>query len=334
MVPRSADQPDSSFEALFERANGLLYQQASKAQSAFEQLLAQTASDDHARRARLHERLCIATRIQGNYVEARRHGDSTMSLYETCEDDAGMGRACVALGNISWSEGDLLTALAHYETALELRQKHGDQRAIAGALGSIANILSELNRIPEARSRYELALNIYSRMGDERFTARTYNNLGECFLLLDETETALKHCHIALALGRRIDDRTDEPNVLINLGRIHARRREWQVALDRLDEAAATAVIGEDRRAEAEAMMYRAQLTEDRGREDRRYLKQAELYRQEALALAEAIGALPLCQQLHEHCAVAADRVGNKDKSARHWAIAREIKAAGSSVSS
>ncbi|MCC5023056.1 MAG: hypothetical protein J6386_09795 [Candidatus Synoicihabitans palmerolidicus] len=110
------------------------------------------------------------------------------------------------------------------------------------------------------------------------------------------------------------------------MGRIQAELRQWQIALDLLDEAAAMAVVGEARRAEAEAMMHRAALTQRRGEEDPRYLGQAELSRHEALKLAEEIGALPLCEQLHRKSAEAAEAVGNHAKAASHWAAISAIR--------
>ena len=145
-------------------------------------------------------------------------------------------------------------------------------------------------------------------------------------MLLHQPAAALQHCEQSPLMVRAMGDYTDEPNVLINLGRIRTQMRDWQAALDLLDEAAATAVIGEDRRAEAEAMMYRGELTERRGQEDPSYLGQAELFRQEALKLAETIGALPLCEQLHLQSAEAAERVQNHRKAAGHWAAVNALR--------
>ncbi len=317
--------PDS-FEAAYQRANDLLYRHTSKAESAFRQLLATTDPNDHARRARLLERLCIALRILGRYTAATDAGHDAMALCECLGDDAGLGRVCVALGNIAWCQGRLLDALAFYESALEIREKLDDLPALAGALGSVANILSELSRLPEARDHYVRALALSEQTGDRRFAARTHNNLGECFLLMDDTKAALRHCETALKICKALGDRSDEPNVLINLGRIHARRQAWQAALDLFDEAAATAVIAEDRRTEAEALMHRARLTEDRAKIDPRFAHQAELFREEALKHAEAVGALNIARQVHEDCAIAADRAGNKAKAHQHWAQADLIR--------
>lgn len=314
------------FEAAFTAANDQLYRHTSRAEAAFRELLPLLPPDDQPRRARVLERLSITSRIHGNYETAWAEGSESFRLYELNGDDAGMGRTCVSLGNVAWCQGRMTDALAYFETALEIRERLDDPQALVGAVGSVANILSELERYPEARSHYERALALSEQIGDRRFAARTHNNLGECLLLMDETEPALHHCETALKLCKALGDRTDEPNVLINLGRIHTRRLNWQTALDLLDEAAATAVIAEDRRTEAEAMMYRARLTEDRARREPRYARQAEMFREEALAHAEAIGAYSLCRQLHEDCAVAADRAGHKIRAHQHWAKVDEYR--------
>ncbi|MCF3651902.1 tetratricopeptide repeat protein [Synoicihabitans lomoniglobus] len=323
----SVETETARFERLFDAANDLLYRHTSRAEKAFRDLLETIPFEHKLTRARVMERLCIALRILGHYHEAIQIGTDAMPLFESGNDDAGLGRVCVALGNVSWSQGDLLKALAYYESALEIRRTLNDPKALAGALGSVANILSELDRLPEAREHYEEALALSESFDDKRFAARTHNNLGECLLLMDECQAAMTHCEASLRAVRALGDRADEPNVLINLGRIQTRLRQWQSALDLLDEAAAAAVIAEDRRTEAEAMMHRAVLTEDRGREDPRYLGQAELFRQEALALTEEIGADNLSLLLHEHSAVAADRRGDKLKATAHWASVNALKA-------
>lgn len=318
--------PTDPFEVAFERANELLYRHTSRSVAAFHVLLDQAGETASLTRARVLARLCIAQRIMGEYDEAIRLGREAMAIYEANGDDHGLAGICVALGNVRWSRGDLTRALAYYESALEIRRNLDDPKGLAGALGSVANILSELGRLDEARAHYEEALRLSEQLRDTRFAARTHNNLGECLFLLGQNAVALTHCETALRLGRSIGDRSDEPNVLINLGRIRAARCEWQQALDVLDEAAAMAVVGEDRRAEAEAMLHRAVLTEQRGRIDPAFLPQAELFRQEALKLAETIGAFTLSQQLHEHCAEAAERQKDAARATRHWAEAKRLR--------
>ena len=170
--PGSNPHAVDAFEAAFGRANALLYRHASHAEKAFRALLDHTPAHDQSRRARLLERLCILTRILGRYDEATSLGVEAMPLFETLGDDVGLSRACVALGNIYWSTGDLLKALAFYETALEIRRKVGDPQPLAGALGSVANILSELGRLDEAREHYVEALQLSEGLNDKRFAAR------------------------------------------------------------------------------------------------------------------------------------------------------------------
>ena len=332
MSEPDGNRPDP-FEAAYGAANALLYREPPQAARAFRYLLARSEAREPQRRARVLDRLCIAHRILGHYDQALREGREALSLFESIGDDRGLSGAFISLGNICWSRGDLPEALSYYESALELRDRHGDRRGMAGALGSVANILSELGELTEAKAHYQRALALSLELGDTRACARTYNNLAECHLLLDDLPAAEKQAKIALRLVRQLDDRADESNVLINLGRIQTRLRDWSAALDTLDEASALATIAGDRRSEAEALMIRAQLTEDRGREDPSRRPQAALYRREALALAEEIGARVLCLELHRDCAVAADRGGDKETAAWHWAAAQKIRDAGPPVS-
>ncbi|WP_221028803.1 tetratricopeptide repeat protein [Actomonas aquatica] len=330
--PAKGKATSTDFESAYQRANDQLYREPLLAEAEFKSLLNTLDRRDSAQIARVQERRAIALRILCQYDRAQAAGEDAMQRYELLDNEAGVGRACVALGNIAWSRGLLVDALSYYESALEIRQRLDDLPAHAGALGSVANILTALDRLPEAKTHYQCALAICQHTGDQRFAARTHNNLGDCLLQMDEVEAALDHCSTALRICRDIDDRIDEPAVLINLGRIRSRRNEWQDALDLLDEAAALAAIGGDRRTEAEAMLHRARITEDRSRIDSSFAPQAALFRQEALQLAEVIGAHALSRLLHEDCAVAADRAGKKLTALKHRsqaAVHREIESQG-----
>lgn len=282
----------SGFEERLASANELIYQAPREARTQLNALLDSLPDSCVELRARVTERLSIVERILGNFELATRLGETAVEGYERCQNQVGVTRAWVSLGNIHWSRGETDSALNYYQKAYTQRAKSDDHAATAGALASVANIHVEMGRLNEARDEYEKVLDLAHRAQNKRIIARTENNLSECLLELGNTGTALNHARNALAMCRKIGDRSEEPNVLINLGRILGKLRFGAEALENLELAVRTAASVGDRRAHAESQKLWAK--QIRAQPDYAGPASADELEDQAYTEAKEIGALGL----------------------------------------
>ncbi len=297
------------FEDRLAEANEKIYQSPTEARGLLNSLLESVPETQVELRARVTERLSIVERILGNFDLATRLGATAVAGYETSQNQVGVSRAWVSLGNIHWSRGNLREALDFYRKAYTQRAKLSDHSATAGALASMANIHAELGQFDDARDEYEEVLTLAHRANNKRIIARTENNLSECLLMMGHPGTALNHARSALELCRKLGDRSEEPNVLINLGQILGKLRFSQEAGDRLAEAVQTSAAIGDRRAHAESLsLWAVQLRAQRAPSGEETPDDLE---DQAYTEATEIGAFGLQSTICDRAIKAAETAGN-----------------------
>jgi predicted ATPase/DNA-binding SARP family transcriptional activator len=162
--------------------------------------LAATSAEPRATRGLAVRGAAALCRITGDFVEALRLGEESLSISRSLGDERGVAAALNNLCITAMMTGDLGAARLHGEQGLELIERSGDHHGIATSLnnlGLVARISGDLDRaldlFTKARANYGLG-------SDRRGLAAALSNLAIVRRRRDETSLARELAIEALRL--------------------------------------------------------------------------------------------------------------------------------------
>lgn len=140
--------------------------------------------------ARSHHCLAIGKSDAGDALEAERHIEQAIFLWQEMENQEQLGESLNAAGAILEAKGDRHAALATYNRALKLFELMGDHRQMAIVLNNIAVSKKRLGGYKEAVEQHERALRLAREVADSLLSAVILGNYAELLRDTGEYEAA------------------------------------------------------------------------------------------------------------------------------------------------
>jgi predicted ATPase len=184
-----------------------------------------------------HNRIGRLFRDTGSLVDAERHLNAALALFQAVDDVRGVAASHDDIGKLLWTRGDYDRALEELKTALEIRKKLGDRRSIALSLNNIGLVWMDHGIASRAAEALEAGLTIRREIGDPIGIVQSLNNLGQ--LAQDQADygKALKLFREAHDIAKEIGERNRIAVVLTNMGEALCRLGNSVEALRILKEA-------------------------------------------------------------------------------------------------
>ncbi|MFQ5978613.1 MAG: tetratricopeptide repeat protein [Candidatus Heimdallarchaeota archaeon] len=140
--------------------------------------------------AKSHHCLAIGKSDAGDTLEAERHIEQAIFLWQGMENQEALGDSLNVAGAVLEAKGDRHAALATYNRALKLFELMGDRRQMAIVLNNIAVSNKRLGGYKEAIEQYEHALRLAREAADSLLSAVILGNYAELLRDTGEYEAA------------------------------------------------------------------------------------------------------------------------------------------------
>ncbi len=157
----------------------------------------------------------------GDFGQARHFFKQALTVFRQIENQRGMVRALIALGDGSLGQGDAPAALDYLHQALQISRDMGNRHLAAICNKSLGVWYFRQNQPREALCFLEEALETQRQLGMREALADTHFQLGRIFLSREDLATAAYQCLEALALNEASGDQQGEALSLHLLARIH-----------------------------------------------------------------------------------------------------------------
>ncbi len=188
------------------------------------------AQRDHHAEARLIHRLGNFYYGLGQWAEAGRCYQQSVTIYRDVGNRVGEGNALCDLGIVYNAQGRLADAETCYQQSLAICREFGDRVGERRAIGFLGNVYNAQGRLADAETCYQQSLAICREFGDRVGESIALVNLGNAYQFQErwmEAETCYQE---GLAILREVGDRVGEGRTLNNLGNVYTSQGRWAEA--------------------------------------------------------------------------------------------------------
>jgi CHAT domain-containing protein len=220
---------------------------------------------DQTSEARILTWLGLASWRKGDYAEARRNGESALSLKLRLHLDADLFKSYNALGLLAWNEGRLTDAVTLFDRAMLAAQASKDREGMGKASGNLALVYGEMGEFAKAGQGFEVMRRAGAELHDARIEGNALNNLAMLRIKLGEPSSAIPFLLEARRLYHSIDYGNGEQNSLGQLGTAYAALGDPKAAFAALDSALALSRAQGIRQEEASNLEIIAEFYRDAG---------------------------------------------------------------------
>jgi predicted ATPase/class 3 adenylate cyclase len=224
-------------------------------------------------------------RQQGDYEQAKKFHEQSLSLFRASGDKLGAARQLNALGEIAQNLGDYVRAVELHEESLSLRREIGDQEGIAVSLRQLGVIIRDRGQYQPAGELLEESLRLERELGDKLLMALSLNDLGLVAHAQCDYERAMALFEEAVFLQRELNDRLGISDSLQNLGNVAKDQGFFQRAQSLYQECLELKKELGDKRGICRVIVTQAEIAFRQGK----YPLAAELAG-ESLTLAQQLG--------------------------------------------
>ena len=183
---------------------------------------------------------------------------------ETALSAAERAHARLALGLLSFGQGDYERAAPALETAIDLYSQLGDVRHVATALVPLG-LIQAVGDPNGGEDQLARAADMFRELDDGWGLAFASMNLGGALLLHHRYREAIPHLEESLQHARAVNAEVFLSNALINLGLAHLRLGDLESARARLRESVQHAAVPDNRESLARALDALAAVAETAG---------------------------------------------------------------------
>ncbi|MDQ3022248.1 MAG: tetratricopeptide repeat protein [Bacteroidota bacterium] len=237
--------------------------------------------------AKLLNRLGSIVMNLGEYEQAQKYYEESLSLRREMEDKRGIAVSLNSLGGVAFHQGNYEQAQRLYEESLALSREVGEERGIATSLNGLGIVALDRGNYEQAQKFYEESLTIsFKREGKRGITDSVpLNNLGDIAYNWGNYEQAQKLYEEGLALSWEIGEKGGIAHSLNNLGNVALDKGDYEQAQKLYEESLAlTREMGE-KRGIAHSLNNLGNVALDKGN-----YEQAEKFFEEGLALTREMG--------------------------------------------
>lgn len=195
-----------------------------------ETILRLAGSDRPRERARLSIFLGGLVSSQGDYPEAERFLEHSLSLYEDLADQSGIAVSLNALAVSARDRGDYSAAQSYFERSLACWRLLPDRLAIARCLHNLSNVVKVRGDYARAQWALREATDIFAELGDRNGAAWSINQQGDMARAQGDTIAARELYQRALLAFREAGDQWGSARCLSDLGGIDCERGDHSAA--------------------------------------------------------------------------------------------------------
>lgn len=190
-------------------------------------LEARANGDKKERASALHDAATLAE-VHGDYAEARKLSEESLSLARATGDKAGCAAALRQMGAASVFQGKLDEAQQLLDESLSLSREIDDTRNVARTLSWLGILAGTKEDYATTQKRFEESVSLNRQLEDKASLAGEIGNLGLAVMMLGDYTRARSLFGEGLTLARELGDKASEAYVVANLGVINFELGDFQ----------------------------------------------------------------------------------------------------------
>jgi len=175
--------------------------------------------------------------LSGSLQEGQEWYMLALQGLDALENSSLRASVHTALGTMLWKQSDLVAARTQHEQALELYDTTENESGVGIALHNLGLIASNLGDYEEALRLYAESLRIRHALGEECYEATLLINIASTTQQKGDNEGAAALLLEALPLVRRVSTPAVVGSLLTNLGNIRAQQKQYSAAHILYEEA-------------------------------------------------------------------------------------------------
>ncbi|WP_227999088.1 ATP-binding protein [Nocardia australiensis] len=215
--------------------------------------------------AGIHNGIADASRGLSRWGDARRHFDTSLTMYRSLDDRLEGTRTRVRYGLIHRDRWDNDRALREFEYALPVFREFDDQRWQARTLRHIAVVHRNEGDIPHALTLFAECLTRFDQLSDRRGVAVTLRNRGDAHRLAEKHAEAATDLAAAHDIFRSLGDQRWVARTHLSLADLDRRNQRWDDAIHRVKTALDTFTAIGDRPGEGRTLRQLGLIHRDTG---------------------------------------------------------------------
>lgn len=174
---------------------------------------------------------------KNNKKLALNYYKQALHIAEQVNDQAGICKYLLSIGNVTKALGDISTSDQSFERALLIASNLKNNIMYGKLLYGISRNMSAKGQYSEAIENLQKAVGVASETGDSLVLSRSYSMMAIIFTRQGNSPQAMEYHLSALHIDERRNDQQGIFSNLINIATIQADQKEFQVALENIDRA-------------------------------------------------------------------------------------------------
>ncbi|MDR7277190.1 tetratricopeptide repeat protein [Catenuloplanes atrovinosus] len=192
---------------------------------------------DSPRRPAWYHQLGILAQDRGDYPEAERRYQQSLTIDEELGNRADMATSYHQLGILAQDRGDYPEAERRYQQSLTIKEELGNRAGAATSYHQLGILAQDRGDYPEAERRYQQSLTIFEELGNRAGAATSYHQLGNLAYLAGDYPEAERRYQQSLTVKEELGNRAGAANSYHQLGILAQDRGDYPEAERRYQQS-------------------------------------------------------------------------------------------------
>ena len=145
-----------------------------------------------------HEQIGLLNWEAGNFIEAKKHVDTVLSIHRKGESEYGISNSYKHMGKISYSIGNYSEADEYLRQALDMKNKIGDVPGQSGIYEYLGLSLIKQGRVEEGFNHLQQGLNLALTHKQTRILLDIYTKISEAYQARRNFEKAVHYQNLRI----------------------------------------------------------------------------------------------------------------------------------------
>ena len=166
--------------------------------------------------------------LRGNYVDAGRHFQKAISLFESVDDEqSGIISVYGDMGNLNFRQGNYEEAKSYFQKSIDLDEARGETKFDAQIIANLA--LTHMNQGNYESGIATIAgqLMMYEETSDKQGLAILYTNLGIVYFESGDYDSALEVYQKGLKLSEELGNKLLTTIAIGSIGSVYERKGDY-----------------------------------------------------------------------------------------------------------
>ncbi len=188
--------------------------------------------------ASAHSLLGTIYHDKSDALNAKKHYEIALNLYDQIDHTKGKGRNFYTMGNVfNTLLDDYKQAITYYEKALDIAQEIKDKNAEARAFTGLGNAHYKLGDYIKAIEYTQKGLRINENARNNYAMTSDYLNLGNIYMKLPEIDKALDYFNRALDIATKTSNTRLKANIYDKIGLCYKELKNYEKATINIEKS-------------------------------------------------------------------------------------------------